>query len=143
MEKIETKSGLNKRQWALYRYLKDKGDQWTTQYNIVNDLRELYGYKEDDFVTFHDSQARHQLTNDIRTINESDYIIKPILSSPRGIKLASKTEFDAYIGRNINSVINRLKRLKKLAEKGSKNGQFRIKLSPYQKELYESFIDSD
>lgn len=141
MEKIETKSGLNKRQWALYRYLKDKGDQWTTQYNIVNDLRDWYGYKEDDFVTFHDSQARHQLTNDIRTINESDYIHKPILSGSKGVKIANKEEWDKYIGSNILSAVNRLKRLKKLAEKADKNGQYRIMLSEHQKLIHEAFID--
>lgn len=141
MNKLEINSNLNSRQFRLYDYLKTKGDQWTTQFQIVNDLRELYNYQEDDFVTFHDNPARKQLTNDIRAINESDYLPKPILSGSKGVKIANEQEFDLYIGANINSVIRRLKRLKKLAEKGDKNGQFRLKLSEYQKEVHDAFVD--
>ena len=105
MTNIETKTGLNSRQFRLYDYLKSRGDQWTTQYQIVNDTKELYNYEEDGFTAFHDSIARHQLTKDIRTINESDYLPKPILSSGRGVKIANSEEFDLYISSNIfNSV---------------------------------------
>lgn len=141
MTKIEVQTNLTTRQFRLYDYLKEKGDQWTTQYNIVNDLRELYSYNEDDFVTFHDSQARHQLTNDIRAINESDYLPKPILSGAKGVKIANKSEFDIYIGSNIKAVVGRLNRLKRLAKKGNNDQQYRIKLSEYQKEVCEAFID--
>ena len=141
MNKIEINHNLTSRQFRLYDYLKEKGDQWTTQFQIVNDLRGLYQYTEDDFVTFHDNPARKHLTNDIRAINESDYLPKPILSGPKGVKIANEKEFDLYIGANINSVIRRLKRLKNLAKKGDKNGQFRLKLSEYQKEVYDAFVD--
>lgn len=143
MNKMEIKSNLNSRQWALYRYLKDKGDQWTTQYQIVQDLSDVYCYTEDDYVTFHDSPVRHTLTNDIRTINDSDYIHKPLLSGGKGVKLANKKEFDKYIANNIISAVNRLKRLKKLASKADKNGQYRLQLSKYQKEVYEAFLADD
>ena len=142
MDKIEIKHNLTSRQFRLYDYLKNKKpDEWTTQFTIANDLREVYGYMEDDLITFHDHPVRHHITKDIRVINNSDYLPKPILSSSRGVKIANSEEFDRYIGTNINSAVNRLKRLKKLAEKGNKHNQFRMKLSPYQKELYESFID--
>lgn len=141
MKKIEIETNLNSRQFRLYDYLKSKGDQWTTQFEIVNDLRDLYNYEEDDFVTFHDNQARKQLTNDIRAINDSDYLPKPILSGSRGVKIANEKEFDLFIGSNINAVIRRLKRLKKLAQKGDKHNQFRLKLSEYQKEIYEAFVE--
>ena len=136
---MEIVHNLHKRHFRLYDYLKNKGDQWTTQYEIVRDLEELYG--DIDCENFHDSSVRHQLTKDIRMINESDYLPKPILSSGKGVKIASKQEFDNYIANNINSAVNRLKRLKKLAEKGNRNGQYRIKLSEHQKEIVESFID--
>lgn len=140
MDKVEVKTMLNSRQWALYRYLKDKGDQWTTQEQIAGDLQHIY-FDNDYNRPFHDRNCRKVLTADIRAINESDYIHKPILSSSKGIKLANEQEWDKYIANNINSTINRLKRLKKMAEKADKNGQMRIKLSDYQKEVYESFID--
>lgn len=129
---------LNSRHFRLYDYLKNKGDQWTTQWEIVNDLIEFYG--EIDCENFHDSAVRHQLTKDIRTINESDYLPKPILSGGKGVKIANSEEFDRYIGANINSAVNRLKRLKKLSEKASRNNQYRLKLTEQQKEVVESFI---
>ena len=132
-------SNLCNRHFRLYDYLKSKGDQWTTQYEIVYDLRLLYG--EIDCENFHDSSVRHQLTKDIRTINESDYLPKPILSSRKGVKIANSKEFDIYIASNINSVVNRLKRLKKLAQKGNNDGQCRLKLSEYQQEVYDAFLD--
>ena len=136
---MEIVHNLHKRHFKLYTYLKKRGDQWTTQYEIVRDLKELYG--EIDCENFHDSTVRHQLTKDIRTINESDYLPKPILSGGRGVKLANKEEFDKYIANNINAAVNRLKRLKKLAQKGNKNGQYRIKLTEHQKEVIDAFID--
>lgn len=136
---IETKSGLNSRQFALYRYLKDKGDNWTTQEQIAQDLNHIY-FDNDSEKPFHDRNVRKLMTADIRAINDSDYIHKPVLSSARGVKLANSKEFDLYINANINSALNRLKRLKKMADKGSKNGQGRLKLTEHQKEVYESFI---
>lgn len=139
MNKIEVKSGLNARQWALYRYLKDKGDEWTTQEQVAREMSHIY-FDNDKERPFHDRRVRHQITGDIRAINESDYIHKPILSGAKGVKLANEQEFDKYIGASINSAVNRLKRLKKLALKGDKNNQYRLKLSEYQKEVYESFV---
>ena len=136
---MEIKHNLHKRHFRLYDYLKKKGDVWTTQYEIIRDLREFYG--EIDCDNFHDSSVRHQLTKDIRTINESDYLPKPILSGGKGVKIANKQEFDLYIGSNINSVVNRLKRLKKLAQKGNNHNQYRLKMSEYQKEVYDAFLD--
>lgn len=138
---MEIKHNLHKRHFRLYDYLKSKGDQWTTQYEIVRDLKDIYG--EIDCENFHDSTVRHQLTKDIRTINESDYLPKPILSGGRGVKLANEQEFDLYIGSNINAVIRRLNRLKKLARKGSNDNQYRLKFSKYQKEVYEAFIERE
>ena len=141
MDNIKIETNLNSRQFRLYDYLKERGDQWTTQFKIVNDLRHLYHYEEDDLVTFHDNPARHLLTKDIRAINESDYLPKPILSSAKGIKIANKEEFDTYMNKNFNSLLERMKRLKKLAAKGNKDGQYCLKLSKYQQELYQVFID--
>lgn len=138
---MEIKHNLQKRHFRLYDYLKSKGDQWTTQYEIVSDLKEFYG--EIDCENFHDSTTRHQLTKDIRVINEDDYLPKPILSGGRGVKIANEQEFDIYIGSNINAVIRRLNRLKKLARKGNNDNQYRLKLSEYQKEVYEAFIDKE
>ena len=136
---MEIKHNLHTRHFRLYNYLKTRGDQWTTQHQIICDLKEFYG--EIDCENFHDSSVRHQLTKDIREINASDYLPKPILSGGRGVKLANKEEFDEYISNNISSVLNRLKRLKKLAQKGGRNGQYRLKLSEHQKEVIDAFLE--
>lgn len=90
---------------------------------------------------FHNAAVRLQITNSIRRLNESGYITRIILSGARGIKIASEEEFDVYIGSNINAVVRRLKRLKKLAEKGNNHNQCRLKLSEYQKDVYNAFLD--
>ena len=144
MNEIETNSNLNSRQFRLYDYLKNKKtDEWTFQEQIARDLSELYPTTEEDFEDFHNSNSRHLIGGDIRAINESDYIHKPILSGAKGVKIANEQEFDKYIGSNIMSAVNRLKRLKKLASKADKNNQFRFKLSQYQKEVYEAFLTND
>lgn len=142
MAQVKYEHGLNTRQFRLYEFLKSQGDHWKTQFEIVNKLSDYYQYIEDDFVTFHDCAARHTLTNDIRALNESDYITKPILSSSKGVKLANKQEFDDYIGKNIISTVNRLKRLKKMAKKGNTNGQCRLVINGKENPVFNAFIDS-
>ena len=61
------KSELNARQWAVYNLLKNNPDRYMTQKEIVY---ALHGYYDMTFCyeQFHDSKARHTLTNDIRTM---------------------------------------------------------------------------
>lgn len=135
-------SELNSRQWALYNYLKDKGDEWTCQWQIALEIPE-YGYDGDaDAAMFHDSPARHLLTNDIRTINKSNVIQKIILSSPKGIKLASESDFEVYIRSQYAALWRRKERLDKIAKKGKKDGQMRIVFGS-ERNTIKSFIDSD
>lgn len=136
-------SELNSRQWALYNYLKDKGDEWTTQFRIAIELPE-YGFieGEDDADKFHDSLARMRMTADIRAINESSVIQKVIISSPKGIKIANKDEFDRYIRKEIMSSVRRLMRAKRKAAKGAKDGQMRIVFGS-ERDTVKAFLDSD
>lgn len=136
-------SELNSRQWALYNYLKDKGDEWITQFQIVNDLFEHYGDKDWNYdKSFHDSPARHLLTKDIQTINKSNVIQKIILSSAKGIKLASESDFEVYIRSQYAALWRRKERLDKIAKKGKKDGQMRIVFGA-ERDTIKSFIDSD
>ena len=136
---VETNSGLHGRQWHLYRYLKDRGNQWTTQEQIAKDLHDIYPDIEVE-KPFHDRKVRHHITNDIRELNDSGLIQKVILSTPTGVKLATEEEFDRYIGLQINSTLNRLKRLKKLAEKGNKDNQLKFILNGHERPVVEAFI---
>lgn len=135
------KKELNNRQWALYNYLKMRGDRWTTQLSVARALAQHYGYII-SYANFHDSAARHTMTADIRTINESGIIQKIIISSGKGIKLANEEEFSAYIGKEITAAVARLQRAKRKAAKGNRDGQMRIVLGA-ERDTVKAFIDSD
>lgn len=141
MSKIEVRSNLNSRQFTLYEYLKRQGDVWTTQEEIAHALQHIY-IDNDWHIPFHDRKVRHQITNDIRAINESGLIQKVILSSGKGVKIANEKEFDKYISSNINSVLNRLKRLKRMAEKGKRDGQLKFVINGQERPFVEAFIES-
>ena len=138
------KSELTPRQWALYNYVKDMNDTWTTQYGVARALSMLDGYYTDfeNAEDFHDSLARMQMTADIRAINDSDVIQKIIISSPKGIKLANKEEFDRYIRKEIMAAVRKLMRAKRKAEKGNRDGQMRITFNS-ERDTVKAFIDSD
>lgn len=138
---IKIEHNLSATDFRLYDFLKEQGDRWITQKEIALALPEVFPCTIEDMQDFHNAQARHNITDSIRRLNDSGYITRVILSGAKGVKIANSEEFDKYIGANINAVIRRLKRLKKMADKGSKDGQYRLKLSEYQKEIYESFID--
>ena len=132
---------LNSRQWALYNYLKEQGDEWNVQIDVVYNLNDYY---ECEFPcpAFHDSPARHLLTKDIQTINKSNVIQKIILSSPKGIKLASESDFEVYIRSQYAALWRRKERLDKIAKKGSRDGQMRIVFNS-ERDTVKAFIDSD
>ena len=129
---------LTPRQWTLYNFLKERGDQWTTQIEIAYALKEHYdtSFTDDNF---HDSRARHQMSMDIRALNESDVIQKIIMSGSKGVKIANESEFDTYIGREINAAVRRLMRAKKKAEKGNRDGQMRLVLNR-ERDTIEAFL---
>ena len=129
---------LTPRQWALYNFLKERGDEWTTQLDIACALFDHYDH-DFDKDKFHDSRARLQLTMDIRALNESDVIQKIIMSGSKGVKIANESEFNAYIGREINAAVRRLMRAKKKAEKGNRDGQMRLVLNK-ERDTIEAFL---
>lgn len=132
---------LTPRQWALYNFLKERGDEWTTQLEIAYALHKHYGADfEND--KFHDSKVRLQITMDIRAINDSDVIQKIVISSPRGIKIANENEFNLYIRREIGAVIRRLSRAKRKAEKARLDGQTRIVFKS-ERDTIEAFIQEE
>ena len=133
---------LNSRQWALYNYLKDKGDTWTCQWQIALELPEYKYDGEQDAALFHDSHARMQMTADIRAINESSIIQKVVISSGKGIKLANSEEFDRYIRKEIMAAVRKLMRAKHKAAKGNRDGQMRLVFNS-ERDTVKAFIDSD
>lgn len=138
---MSRQSELSPRQWALYRYLKEKGDTWTTQIDIAHELKEFYNTAFDN-ESFHDSPARLQMTADIRAINESGLIQKVIISSNSGIKIANETEFKRYIQAEISAAVRKLNRARRKAAKGNLDGQMRFVLNS-ERDTIKAFLDSD
>lgn len=137
------KNELNTRQWKLYEYLKEQGDEWRTQAEIATLIPEYNYDGEGDWRLFHDNPARMQMTADIRAINESAVIQKIIISSNKGIKIANSEEFDLYIKKERQAAIRRLVRVRIKERKGSLNGQTRITFGAYERDTVKAFLDSD
>ena len=131
-------SGLNARQKALYKFLLEKGDQWTHQIDVATALSEFYYFRKEK-EKFHDSNARHTLTKDIRAISISDEIPKIIVSSGKGIKIANREEWEIYIKSEYKSVFNKLKRVRRKERKGCLDGQMQI----YNRDAFiEAFLEA-
>ena len=133
-------SELNARQWAVYNLLKNNPDRYMTQIEIVYALKEFYDvsfYNEQ----FHDSNARHMLTADIRTINKSDVIQKIIISNSKGVKIANREEFEKYISAEFASIFRKLARTRQKAKKAGLDKQMRIVLGN-ERDTIEAFADS-
>lgn len=131
-------SELNNRQWALYNLLKNNPDTYFKQIDIVNELKEHYRFT--DNINFHDSNARITLTKDIRAINESSVIQKIIISNQKGVKLASREEFEQYIKAEYAMIFRKLKRTRQKARKAGLDGQMRL-TSGKERNTVEVFVD--
>lgn len=128
-------------EWKIYNYLKDHNNKWIQQEDLAYDL--FYNewlndvkYSETDF---HNTAIRKKITNAIRNLNNSPIIQKIILSSSKGVKIAERDEIDKYIGRHINCVVARLNRLKLIAKKASRDGQYKITFGKYERQIIEAF----
>lgn len=137
------KSELNARQWAVYNLLKRNPDRFITQQEIAYTLADYF--TEEDYgcadVPFHDSNARHLLTKDIRAINKSDVIQKIVISNNKGVKIASSAEFERYINSEFASIFRKLARTRQKAKKAGLDGQMRIVLGN-ERDTIEAFADS-
>lgn len=127
--------------WKIYNYLKYHTGKWVSQERIA---KALFGgdYDEETIALgkdFHNTNIRKYITNSIRRLNESDTIQKIILSSSKGIKIAERDEIDKYIARHINCVVARLNRLKLIAKKASRDGQYKITFGKYERQIVEAF----
>lgn len=135
------KSELNARQWALYNLLKNNPDRYMTQLEICRYLKHYYPIDDVYAIEFHDSKARHTLTKDIRTINNSDVIQKIIISNSKGVKIASSAEFEQYINAEFAAIFRKLARTRQKAKKAGLDGQMRIVLGN-ERDTIEAFADS-
>lgn len=132
-------SELNARQWRLYRFLREQGDEWTLQRDIAAALPEFYPIEAGQ--AFHDSGARLLMTRDISEINESGIIQKIIISGKKGVKLANKEEARQFIAGKYSAVFRSLARVRVLEQKAGLDGQARLVFGR-ERGIIEAFTDS-
>jgi len=108
------------RQNQLYNFLLERGDNWTSMEQATDSCK-LYPTFYTG--TYHNSWTRRLLTEDIERINASAKFEKVIISGSRGIKIATEEEFSRFIGSELGEIFGKLKRVRRLAKKGSRNMQ--------------------
>lgn len=116
---------MENRHRALYEYLLDKGDAWTSQAEVARELYKYFGNGECclEPEEYHNTHERCTLTKTIAEINGSYDYEKIIISSSKGIKLANDEEFERYIKNLYASTFHKLKRIRIMEKKGNANGQ--------------------
>lgn len=116
---------MNERHRALYEYLSEAGDKWTSQVQVARDLFAEFGNGECclEPKDYHNTTERLKLSQTISDINFSPEFEKIIISSSKGIKLANEKQFERYIKGQYKSAIRKLARVYAMAKKGNRNGQ--------------------
>lgn len=116
------------REQALYRYLSEVGDKWTSQAQVARDLYEHFGNGECCLAPeeYHNTHERHLLSKTIAEINLLPDFHKIIISSSKGIKLANEEEHKRYVTNQYRSILRKLKRTRIMEKKGNANGQITI-----------------
>lgn len=123
------------RQEALYRFLLSRGDKWTSMAQATDSVKQYPAY----FTTnYHNSTARRLLTRDIEQMNVSSNFDKIIISSSFGIKLATRKDFDKFLEAELREVFSKLKRLRQIAKKGSRDQQIDL-----EGRIAEAFLGRD
>lgn len=132
-------SKLNTRQWALYNYLKERGDNWTPLRQIATALN--YGTVKPN-QSFNNSVARRLITMDRQALNNSDVIQKIIICGNKGLKLASKAEAEDYLAKDKTSLLNALARHYKLEKKAGLDSQLKMPVGE-ERAVVHAFTDSN
>ena len=131
---LTPEENMDRRQ-TLYRFLLSRGDKWTSMEQTTDSIRLYPAYFK---TTYHNSVARRMLTADIEAINNSDHFDKIIVSGNRGIKLATEPEFERFLSAEFREVFKKLKRLRRIARKGSRDQQINL-----EGEITEAFLGRD
>ena len=108
------------RQEALYSFLLQRGDKWTSMEQTTDSIPLYPTYYRG---TYHNSTTRRLLTRDIEAVNSSDHFEKIIVSGSKGIKLANENDFEKFLKTEFGEIFRKLKRVRWIAKKGSRDQQ--------------------
>lgn len=108
------------RQEALYDFLLARGDKWTSMEQTTDSIPMYPTYTRS---TYHNSTSRRLLTRDIEAVNSADKFEKIIVSGKYGIKLANENDFQKFLKSEFGEIFRKLKRVRTIARKGSRDQQ--------------------
>ena len=123
------------RQEALYRFLLSRGDRWTPSEMATAFVKQYPAVFTNNY---HSSGASRLLSSDIQDINGSDEFNCIIISGNRGIKLATEEEYERFVGSELTEIFNKLRRVRKIIKKGSRNMQLDM-----EGKISEAFLEKD
>ena len=106
---------------ALYRFLLDRGDRWTSMEQVTDSISAYPCYFR---TNYHNSSARRMLTADVAWLNERGPYDGIIISGNKGIKLANKEELGQFIKSELAEIFRKLKRVRGIARKAELDQQF-------------------
>jgi len=126
MKPKREKSVMLPRQWRLYEFLKAQ-----TTYLSREEIMQQSGLYEKENI--------RTLTSDLQAIKENPTIVKILITSRNGIKIAeTKEEADAYLEREKAEVLRRLQRYYNQAKQYGLDNQSQIVWNS-EKEILEVF----
>ena len=119
---------MDNRQRALYEYLLDKGDTYTSQAEIARDLFEYYGNGECclEPKDYHNTSERIDLLRCKQSINDSADFEKIIISNSKGMKIATEEEAERYLSNQYKALFRKLRRLRTMERKCNLHNQITV-----------------
>ena len=119
---------MDNRQRALYEYLLQKGDTYTSQAEIARDLFEYYGNGECclEPKDYHNTSERIDLLRCKQSINDSADFEKIIISNSKGMKIATEEEAERYLENQYKALFRKLRRLRTMERKCNLHNQITV-----------------
>lgn len=117
---------LTSKQYRLYDFLQERGDQWSSRRLIAT---ELYLDSHEDFKAYrgdNNCPIIRQLTRDIRALRSHPEINKLIISGFNGYKIANNSEVEAWLKRLEIDCRKKWDLYHNSVAKAVRNGQYRL-----------------
>lgn len=129
---------LSERQKTLVKHLEANQNYWQLQEEIASEISD---YFTNYSMGFHDTNERKIMTKDINYINHSPYVDKIVLSSAKGIKLATEEEAIKFVKRKYREAFNLLRYARVLEKKVLKDNQTVLNSQDLSTKVIDAFID--
>ena len=125
------------RREALYGFLSSR-EGWIPMQDLAYHMKDLYpsyGWVSN----FHNSFIRRKITADIEAINDDPEFRMIIISGNRGVKIATRDEFEKWIRSEYAEIFSKLGRVRYLVKKAGLDGQYDL----FEEEIHAAFMEAD